>query len=169
MGRLIDLTGMNFSRLTVLRRSENNTNQGKPKWVCECECGNITEVGGYELKSGNTKSCGCLDRESARERMFVHGMKHSKLYYIWSNMKDRCYREGNRRYSRYGQRGIKVCDEWLNDFTSFHDWSMMKGYKDGLSIERIDNDGNYEPENCKWIPMGEQAKNKGTYTKKTPK
>lgn len=163
--KLIDLSGQRFHRLTVLRRSEHNTNGGKPKWVCQCDCGNITEVGGSELKSGNTKSCGCWNSESARNRRLTHGMKRTRLYYVWNSMKDRCYNPNNKRYKDYGGRGIRVCDEWLHDFMAFHDWAIETGYDENApfgqyTLDRANNDEGYYPFNCVWSTISEQNRNK---------
>ena len=168
--KLIDLTGQKFHRLTVLRRSENNTSQGKPKWICRCDCGNIVEVGGYELKSGNTKSCGCWNRESTHDRFYKHGMKKSRLYYVWNSMKDRCYNPNNKRYKDYGGRGIRVCDEWLHDFVAFRDWAFKTGYDENApfrqcTLDRANNDEGYFPFNCVWSTIAQQNRNKRNIVK----
>lgn len=159
------MTGQKFNRLLVLRRSERNTNGGKPLWVCQCDCGNITEVGGYALKSGGTKSCGCWDRECSRDRVTTHGLSKTRLYKIWCGMKERCYNPNNKRYHDYGGRGIRVCDEWLHDFMAFHDWAFENGYDENApygqcTIERANNDEGYYPFNCVWTTIAQQNRNK---------
>ena len=163
--KLIDLTGQTFNRLTVLGRSPHNTNQNKPKWICRCECGKIVEVGGYELKSGNTKSCGCWNKEVRHTNPTTHGLSKTRLYRIWRAMKERCYNPHNKRYKHYGGRGIKVCDEWRNDFMVFREWALKNGYDETApygqcTIERVNNDEGYFPFNCVWTTLQEQAWNK---------
>ena len=120
-------------------------------WLCRCECGNEKIVAARQLKSGQTKSCGCLHRK--------HGQFGTRLYHIWNRMKDRCYNENHKSYKDYGGRGVVVCDEW-NDFKCFEEWAITNGYDDDLTIDRIDVNGNYEPSNCKWSTKKEQANNK---------
>ena len=163
--KLIDLTGQKFHHLTVLRRSENNTNGGKPKWVCQCDCGNIVEVGGCELKNGNTKSCGCWNVISARQRFTTHGLSKTRLYRIWCRMKDRCYNPNDKRYNDYGGRGIRVCDEWLNDFMAFREWALENGYDENApfgqcTLDRANNNEGYFPFNCVWSTIAQQNRNK---------
>lgn len=155
----IDLTGQRFGRLLVVGYSHTNASK-KAVWLCRCDCGNEKLVAGCHLKSGHTVSCGCYKRELDTERPKVHGLKGTRLYRIWSNMKSRCYIESVPCYKDYGGRGIKVCAEWLDDFKSFYDWAMVNGYNDDLSIDRIDNDGNYEPGNCRWVTQAVQSNNR---------
>lgn len=163
--RLIDLSGQKFHRLTVISRHPENNAQNKPLWVCICDCGTQTIVSGSDLKQGNTKSCGCLDRESAKERFTTHGKSKTRLYRIWLGMRERCYNPNNKRFKDYGGRGIFVCDEWRNDFMSFHDWAYQNGYDDTApfgqcTIDRANNDDGYTPYNCVWSTLRQQAHNK---------
>lgn len=118
-------------------------------------------------ESGTTKSCGCLEKEVKATMHLKHGMAKSRLWNIWTGMRDRCSRSNNKDYQRYGGRGIRVCPEWDSDFRNFYDWSMGNGYSDELTIDRIDNDGNYEPSNCRWVTRKEQTRNR-SITKTIP-
>ena len=155
-----DLTGQIFGRLTVIDFAYTSKGR-KAYWNCLCECGKRTVVSGDKLRSGRTKSCGCLQDELRKKGLNhrTHGMTNTKLYVIWCNMKARCYSENCDMYYNYGGRGIRVCDEWRNSFKNFAEWAFSSGYTNGLSIERKNVDGNYEPNNCLWIPLREQAFN----------
>ena len=133
------------------------------KWKCECDCGNHSIVSTYKLTSGHTKSCGCLKNKPYNK---THGLRKTRLYRIWANMKTRCFNQNDPHFERWGGRGITMCDEWKNDLKSFHDWSMSHGYSDDLTIDRIDNDGNYEPSNCRWTTAKEQNWNKRNVRKR---
>ena len=159
---VVNMTGMVFGRLTVIERVEND-NQGNARWLCQCECGNKKIVRGGSLRQGRIRSCGCLLAESSKKRMTTlltkHGLAGSKLYRVYCAMCERCEKPSCSEYHRYGGRGIKVCDEWLHDRNSFFEWAMKNGYKEGLQIDRINNDGNYEPSNCRWVTQIENCNN----------
>lgn len=162
MSKVHDLTGMKFNRLKIIERAENNK-YNRSQWLCKCDCGNTIVVSGNALLKNNTKSCGCLRDESCRKsKNKTHGMADTRIFHCWSAMKDRCYNKHNPAYKNYGGRGVTVCDEWLHDFQAFYDWSMAHGYIDDLTIDRKDVNGNYCPENCRWITKDEQARNKRT-------
>lgn len=143
------MIGKKFGKLTVLAKCEDS----KYKYKCRCDCGTIKCISKYKLLNGSTKSCGC-------SRGVRHGKHDSRLYTIYYKMKTRCYNQHYNGYKNYGARGITICDEWLSDFMTFYDWAINNGYRDYLTIDRIDNDGNYEPSNCRWVTMHEQNRNK---------
>lgn len=159
MPKLCDISGKRFNRWTVLSRAEENDRFGKPMWVCQCDCGNIRTISGASLKSGNSKSCGCLKNEAASARASTHGQANTRLYGIWQGIKKRCENKNCSNYKNYGGRGIKVCAEW-NTFENFFQWAMNNGYSESLTIDRIDTDGNYDPNNCRWVDYITQANNK---------
>ncbi len=153
-----DLVGKTFDRLTVVEYSHTNKH-GNAMWVCLCECGNTIVASGGHLVNGHTSSCGCRKNEISGARFRKHGMKHTRLYTIWMDMRSRCKYESMKCFKHYGGRGIKVCDEWQNSFETFYGWAIANGYSDELTIDRIDVDGNYEPSNCRWATMKEQRAN----------
>ena len=164
-----DITGMRFGRLTAVKKvgTKGSGRGSKAIWLCRCDCGNEKEILRNSLVSGTTKSCGCLEKEIKSTMHLKHGMEKLRLWNIWTGMRDRCSRSNNKDYQRYGGRGIRVCPEWDSDFRNFYDWSMGNGYSDELTIDRIDNDGNYEPSNCRWVTRKEQTRNR-SITKTIP-
>lgn len=148
---------MNFGMLTV-----DHYDPERKRWACRCECGNTTFVRGDHLKDAHVKSCGCASSQKSKERFTKHGMSRSRIYRIWTGMKQRCLNQNSESYADYGGRGITVCNEWANDFQVFYDWAVLNGYSDKLSIDRINPNGNYEPSNCRWATMREQERNKRT-------
>ena len=159
--KTFDLTNRRFGKLTAIRPQRTNT--GLCGWLCRCDCGKETVVRTTALTSGHTKSCGCYAKHLRENGVphTTHGNKHSRLYRIWCGMKSRCCNPNVPFYKYYGGKGIAVCEEWQNDFQSFFGWSMANGYEDHLTIDRIDNDGNYEPSNCRWVSVAVQNRNKG--------
>lgn len=158
MSKFEDLTDRKFNRLTVIKRIENHNN--RIYYLCQCDCGNYIKVMGKNLKNNNTKSCGCLQKEKVGNLNKTHNLSNSRIYKLWLGIKKRCYNSKSKSYLGYGSRGIIMYDEWLNDFMSFYNWSMSNGYKEDLSIDRIDVNGNYEPNNCRWVTQKEQCNNR---------
>jgi len=161
MFRVRDITGQKFNRLTAIRRVGYNQSH-ESMWECKCDCGNGVTVRLKSLVKGRTKSCGCYQREEVSDRMKTHGLSDCRLHEIWTHMRRRCREPNHHAYDQYGARGIKVCEEWNINFQSFYDWAMTNGYSDDLTLDRKDNDGNYEPGNCRWATMIEQQNNKST-------
>lgn len=187
-GYVADLTKMTFGRLTPIRIAPNGS-VGYPKWECVCTCGNTVVVRADNLRSGSTKSCGCLHSEviasvmsgndyaktpmskdkykAPDEETYTRGA--DRLYSVYKSMKSRCYNVKAPNYKNYGARGIRICEEWLEDFDSFRSWALKSGYdysakRGECTIDRIDPDGNYSPENCRWVSMLVQRHNR----RKTP-
>lgn len=159
-----DLTGKRFDRLTVLEKCPvEYTKSGNRvfKWRCRCDCGNVVNVVHSNLVKGVTGSCGCMQKELASERFSTHGMRNTRLYGIYANMKQRCENPNNPRYESYGGRDITICPEWLgeNGFENFCKWSMQNGYADNLTLDRENNDKGYNPSNCRWVTQEVQRNN----------
>ena len=153
------MIGKTYGKLTVLEHCGYDKHYNKV-YRCMCECGNGTITRGYALRQNKVKSCGCLRKIKPKQTFTKHGLRHHPLYTTWVNMRRRCNNINDCAYKNYGGRGIKVCEEWNTDFKCFYDWAMSNGYQDNLTIDRIDNDGNYEPSNCRWVDLFTQGSNK---------
>lgn len=155
MSRKLELAGKRFGNLYVISLVPDKI-PNRHKWLCKCDCGNTYLAKGYNLANGRVKSCGCNQRKGHK----THGMSHTSLHKRWRSIKDRCTNPRCERYADYGGRGITICDEWENDFVAFMEWALSHGYEESLTIDRIDVNGNYEPDNCRWITLKEQNMNK---------
>lgn len=156
----LDLTNQRFGKLVAKYRVESDKNR-HARWYCECDCGGKTIAYATSLVRGQSLSCGCeSSRATIGPRSVIHGESNTRLYRIWKGMKERCNNPNNQKYDLYGGRGIKVCDTWLNNYAIFSAWAKENGYADELTIDRINVDGNYEPENCRWATYSEQNRNR---------
>lgn len=160
-----DLIGKKFGRLTAIEKTDERQSRSVV-WKCRCDCGNIVFVSSNHLNTGRKKSCNCLQKEVARNCVIKFFTKHGdgsrmgthhRLYLIWSGIKGRCLNPENNSYQYYGKRGITVCPEWKDNYSAFKFWAILNGYQEDLTIDRIDNDGNYEPNNCQWLTLSENV------------
>ena len=152
-----DITGQRFGKLVAVERLGFDRHNRRSVWLCQCDCGNEKAVLLSSLTSGRTKSCGCSPSRVGKE---IHGESRTRLYFIWRGMRERCRNPRHKAYYCYGGRGITVCDEWLHDYVAFRDWAKANGYRDDLTLDRINVDGPYSPENCRWTTWSEQMKNR---------
>ena len=159
MGKRLDIkSGERFSRLTIIMEVEPKNNHRH--FLCLCDCGNQKVIDIAKLRNGHTKSCGCLSIESTVQRSVKHKLYSHPLYRVWNSMKQRCSNSNVKSFYRYGGRGITVCEAWKDNFKNFYDWAMENGYEEGLSLDRINNDADYEPSNCRWVTIERQSNNR---------
>lgn len=154
--KALDLVGKRFGSLLVIER-RGSDEKGQSLWLCCCDCGAEKVVRGHDLKGG-TKSCGCSRKYNTG--LYKHGLSNTRIHRIWRSIQDRCYNQNNQDYRHYGGRGITVCDEWKDDFLLFYNWALENGYNENLTIDRVDVNSGYSPENCRWVSMETQANNK---------
>lgn len=164
MGKLNDLTGKRFGRLTVIKKIGAAKNR-QILWLCKCDCGKEKIIIGSSLKNGYSTSCGCYAKEIHSKNNSTHNCSKNRLYNVWALIKQRVYNKNNKEYADYGGRGITICKEWSEDFMSFFKWAYANGYdenakKGECTIDRINVNGNYEPSNCRWVAMKIQNLNK---------
>lgn len=154
-----NMIGKRFGMLTVIKEVEQRNSRGLVCYLCKCDCGNETIVCGRDMTREHTFSCGCLHKQIARERVTKHGGHGTRLYSVWKGMNNRCNNENTDYYKYYGGKGIKVCSEWT-DYAVFRDWALANGYTDDLTLDRIDVNGDYCPQNCRWLTTKEQSNNR---------
>lgn len=165
MAKKLDLTGQRFGRGVVIESAgHTNGSRARAQWLCQCDCGNTYIATTENLRAGNTQSCGCLQKERAQEANLKHGQTDSRLYVIWCSMKERCYNSHDPQYHNYGERGIEICDEWKNNYPAFMEWANANGYDETAprgkcTIDRIDTNKGYSPDNCRWADMKTQMRN----------
>lgn len=170
MPAFIDLSNQKYGRLTVVKRIGIN-NDKRPLWLCRCECGNETNVSSKELRNGDTKSCGCYQREQTAKAHTKHGHYYDRLYRVWIQMKQRCLNPDDKDYANYGGRGITINPAWNTNYMAFRDWAILSGYDPDApfskcTLDRINVNGNYEPSNCRWADSSTQSKNRRPWKKK---
>lgn len=153
-----NLVGQKFGRLLVIERATSE--KGHTRWLCRCDCGKECIVYGSSLKSNNTRSCGCYKVENAKKLYSTVRQNDKKLYSVWNGIKQRCLNKNSKSYHNYGGRGIKIDEKWADNYESFYNWAISSGYKKGLEIDRIDNNGDYCESNCRFVNKETQANNK---------